>query len=131
MKAEFEKARDEIVEEAYLDNEIGHKNIDKAMQAIAKKGVRVGADWAYEWLEHRLRRMVPDHEVRKLEKAYQTLSSEQHKQLDQQAKIIEELKEKAKTLETLQSLIDKYLHDESMSYVEFKRLVAVILGEPK
>ena len=101
------------------------------MQAIAKKGVRVGADWAYEWLEHRLRRMVPDHEVRKLEKAYQTLSSEQHKQLDQQAKIIEELKEKAKTLETLQSLIDKYLHDESMSYVEFKRLVAVILGEPK
>ena len=48
-KTEFEKARDEIVNSTYLDDEIGQKNIDKAMQAIAQKGVRVGADWAYEW----------------------------------------------------------------------------------
>lgn len=95
-KSEFEKARGEASQKfqdaEFKLNPNGFTVAPYVNSTFIMECFDQGADWAYEWLDYKFRRMVPDHVVRKLDKNYQSLSSKQHAQLDHQSKIIAELK---------------------------------------
>lgn len=81
MKAEFEKARDEHLEKMWLEVEPFGFDHPDTYQFIQDR-----MDWANEWSQEKIKKLV------ELNVDCAKMITEKNEQIDQQAKIIEELK---------------------------------------